>query len=263
MLRIALISSLREFSWCASVCEMDPQSGVKRSRHASSRAGRPTRAPLPQHGSPILQTCIQRNAMSKIADDSSSDVVEITPDSVANPPPAPTSLTGNGAQPIAGQPTSNASRPVEEKKTEGDSKGNKEDQIVLNSDKGKDDAGPKESEEPSRMAILQTQINALAGLQSKIATLRSIPTHLIILHQQSPLISFDLDSLLNTDAASGGSMKSHDMGSQAKSAFRLLNEAREEMLKSAAQTALKSAQQSQRDDKLDFFAMSRRARKKR
>lgn len=204
--------------------------------------------------------------MRNAAEDSSSDIVEIISDSITSPPITnPPQASGNGplAQALPTHKVSDIAGSVKEKKKhEGEMRENRYEFGVSNTGKGKEATGFKESEEPSRLAALQSQIKALADIQAKIAALRSIPTHLVILHQQSPLIDY-LDSMLNIDAASDESMKSHSMGSQAKTAFRMLNEAKEEIVKGTLQNALKSAQQSQQGDRLDLFAVRRRARRKR
>ena len=201
--------------------------------------------------------------MNKFADDSSSDIVEVTADGAVV---APKTNLSTHAEPFA--PAASESRPSYATGTVEVTAGKEmnhnfdKEHGRPESEKGRPDDGMTEPEEPSRVKILQTQTQAIADLRSKVLLLRSIPAHLIILHQQSPLISFDLDTLLNTDAATSGTMKSHDMGSQAKSAFRMISEARDEILKGTVQIALKSAQQSQQDDKTGLLALCRRSRKK-
>ncbi|KAI5118069.1 hypothetical protein M0805_006332 [Coniferiporia weirii] len=137
----------------------------------------------------------------------------------------------------------------------------------------------------SKSAQLQAQIQALASLQSRITNIRRIPTHLLIFHPQSPLLSLDgladlgmslsggtnagtgYRTLINTVtsplSSDGASAKVQGMGSQAHAAFRMLSEARDELLKSATQDALKTVRESEARDKTGIKLFGRRERKRR
>ncbi|KAL5507065.1 hypothetical protein ACEPAH_6521 [Sanghuangporus vaninii] len=135
--------------------------------------------------------------------------------------------------------------------------------------------------ELSKTSLLRQQIQALASLQTRLARIRSLPAHLLIFHAQSPLISLGglsglglgdgngssesdtINSILNADTGTEVSMQAREMGLQARVAFRMINDAKEELAQDKAQGALKASHESEAQDKSEIILHGRRSRKKR
>ncbi|KAL5523996.1 hypothetical protein ACEPAG_8169 [Sanghuangporus baumii] len=135
--------------------------------------------------------------------------------------------------------------------------------------------------ELSKTSLLRQQIQTLASLQTRLATIRSLPAHLLIFHAQSPLISLGglsglglgdangssesdtINSILNADAGAEVSMQAREMGLQARVAFRMINDAKEELAQDKAQGALKASHESEVQGKSEIILHGRRSRKKR
>ncbi|KAL5484986.1 hypothetical protein ACEPAI_7628 [Sanghuangporus weigelae] len=133
--------------------------------------------------------------------------------------------------------------------------------------------------ELSKTSLLRQQIQTLASLQTRLARIRSLPAHLLIFHAQSPLISLGelsglglgdgngssesdaINSILNADTGAEVSMQARGMGLQARVAFRMINDAKEELAQDKAQGALKASQEAQ--GKSEIILHGRRSRKKR
>ncbi|OCB90330.1 hypothetical protein A7U60_g2429 [Sanghuangporus baumii] len=135
--------------------------------------------------------------------------------------------------------------------------------------------------ELSKTSLLRQQIQTLASLQTRLARIRSLPAHLLIFHAQSPLISLGglsglglgdgngssesdtINSILNADTGTEVSMQAREMGLQARVAFRMINDAKEELARDKAQGALKASHESEAQDKSEIILHGRRSRKKR
>ncbi|THH08145.1 hypothetical protein EW145_g2902 [Phellinidium pouzarii] len=121
----------------------------------------------------------------------------------------------------------------------------------------------------SKSTLLQSQILTLTSFQSRLTTLRTLPAYLLVFHPQSPLLPLGNGFGANTDAISSllnsdtGATKAQGMGSQAHVAFRMLGEAKGELIKKTTQDALKAAHESEARERVGISLPSRRERKKR
>lgn len=188
--------------------------------------------------------------------------VDVKPDpgpstsSLERPEP-PTHATPSSMNTITTQAPSSASQPLNESK--------------------KDDPPP----ELSKTSLLQQQIQTIASLQTRLQRIRSLPAHLLIFHAQSPLISLGalsglglgdgngssesdaINSILNADAGAEVSIQGREMGSQARVAFRMVEDAKQELAQPRTQDALKASHESEAQDKSEIVLHGRRSRKKR
>lgn len=144
---------------------------------------------------------------------------------------------------------------------------------------------------PSKSASLQAQIQALVSLQSRIALLRNLPAQLLLSdNSQSSLLSLTgvglgislssvpnvssaansngttetdpISSLLQSDGTITAS-KAHAMTSQSRNVFRILNETKDELLKSLTQDALRISRNSEISNTTANSFPGRRERKRR